>query len=108
MTKKKIEEIEAKFSQLDKDKEFARNLQAQIDGDIDIGTCSENDDDVVFIETKKSVSTEVTTNKVFHRKGNLKDDTESKSKTSKRARVDTDSRDGAKKAHKSDDEFIDF
>ena len=108
MTKKKIEEIEAKFSQLDEDEEFARNLQAQINGEIDVGTRSENDDDVVFIETKKSVSTEVTTKKVFHRKGNLKDDTGSKSQTSKRARVDNDSRDAAKKAHESDDEYIDF
>ena len=136
MTTKKIKEVEAKFAQLDQDEEFARNLQAQLNGeeyfDSDaetvVGTPSDNEDDVVFIETKKSVSTEITTKKIVHRKGNLKDDTEAKTKPTKRARSDNGSSDEwkpsalkrvaskktegcAKKAQESDDdddEFIDF
>ena len=136
MTTKRIKEVEAKFAQLDQDEAFARNLQAQLNGEeyfnsdaeTVVGNPSNNDeeDDVVFIETKKSVSTEVTTKTVFHRRGNLKDDTEAKSKPVKRARSDTCSGDewqpstsrrvaskkskgSARKAQESDDdEFIDF
>ena len=123
MTSKKIEEVEAKFAQLDEDEVFARNLQAQLNGeeyfnsDVETVNGDNDDEDVVVIETKKSVSTEVTTTKIVHRKGNLKDDTEGANKPVKRARNDQISSDSvaskkskvsAIKSQDSDDEFIDF
>lgn len=133
MSKRKIEETEAKFAQLEKDEEFARNLQAKFNGeeyfDSDAETvriAPSDDDDVVIMETKKSeITTQVTTKTIIHKKGNLKVDKEAKMKPAKKAKIYEDSdeewkpkfkrgatkknEDAQKKSELSDDdEFIDF
>ena len=97
MTKKKIEEVEAKFSQLDQDEEFARKIHAELNGEENVVSLSD-DDDVVIIETKESKTTQVTTKTVVHKKRNLKDDNGTKTKGTKRSRSDEGSDDEWKPA----------
>ena len=51
MTKRKIEEVERKFSQIDEDEDFARKLQAELNVDED----DDDDDDVVVLSTTTTV-----------------------------------------------------
>ena len=76
MSKRKLEEVEKKFSQIEEDEEFARKLQSEINAE-------DSDDDVVVVRTTTTRTINSTTERIVSQK------------RSKRA----------KKADESDDEW---
>jgi hypothetical protein len=61
MSKRKLEEVEKKFSQIEEDEEFARKLQSEINAE-------DSDDDVVVVRTTTTRTTiNSTTERLYHR-----------------------------------------
>ena len=57
LTKRKIEEVERKFSQLEEDEELARKLHAELNNE----DSNDDDDDVVVLRTTRTTTTTIET-----------------------------------------------
>ena len=57
LTKRKIEEVERKFSQLEEDEELARKLHAELNSEDN----NDDDDDVVVLRTTRTTTTTIET-----------------------------------------------
>ena len=65
LTKRKIEEVERKFSQLEEDEELARKLQAELNSEDNNDDNDDDDDDVVVLRTTRTTTIEKRTETVI-------------------------------------------